>query len=241
MEAVLDAGDGAALSHVSAAALWGLAGFSLPPFHVTITRRAHNVHEPLGRVHRMRALEAHHVTKLDGIPVVRPELVILQLAGNVHPGRVGVLLDRLWSMRLLSGPSTRALLDEVAASGVRGVRALRAALDERGPDYIPPATNLEGRFAEVLKRNGLPTMRKQVDLGGQDWCGRVDFVATDRPLLIEVDSEKYHTALSDVAADAAREASLREAGFVVGRVTDEQVFHRPGEVVALIRSLRRAA
>ncbi len=81
-------------------------------------------------------------------------------------------------------------------------------------------------------------MKSQVDLGEERWCGRVDFFADDRTLVVEVDSEKFHSALSDVEADKRREQHLRAAGFVVGRVTDTQVFHRPWEVVDLVRRLR---
>jgi very-short-patch-repair endonuclease len=241
MASVLDAGEGAVLSHASAASLWGLPGFTLLPAHVTTVRRGRPVDRPIGIVHRMRALRPHHTTELDSIPVVRPELLMLQLAGIVHPERLGVLLDRAWSMRLLSGRSTRMVLDEVAASGVRGVTSLRAALDERGDDYEPPASNLEGRFHQLITRAGLPAMRRQIDLGGDRWNGRVDFVATDRALVIEVDSERYHTALSDAEADLLRETKLRDSGYTVGRVTDFQLFHRPAEVIELVRHLRHVA
>lgn len=90
LAAVLDAGEGAALSHHSAASWWGLPGFELTPTEVTVARCADE--------------------------------------------RRG---------RLLSGPSVRRVLDEVAASGVRGVRLLRALLDDRGPGYVPPASGLE--------------------------------------------------------------------------------------------------
>lgn len=241
MEAILDAGGEAVLSHASAAALWSLPGFRIHPCHVTIRRRSHTVARSIGTVHRMRALQPHHTTVLDQIPVVRPDLMILQLAGIVHANRVPVLLDRAWSMRLLSGPSTRRLLDEVATSGVKGVTALRAALDARGSDYVPPASNLEGRFAHVLEAAGLPRGIRQVDLGADDWCGRVDFHFPNQRVVIEVDSERYHSALSDITADARREDRLRSAGFTIGRVTDGQVFHQPAEVVELVRQLLRAA
>ncbi len=236
--AVLDAGEGAVLSHLSAAALWGLPGFALLPAHVTTVRRSHPVGQPVGTVHRMRALKPHHGTVLEGIPVVRPELLVLQLAGTVSAQRAERLFDRTWSMRLLSGATTRRVLDEVAASGVRGVRVLRDILDERGDEYVPPATGLEGRFAEIVRDACLPEMDRQIDLGDDHWCGRVDFFDRTRRLVVEVDSEKYHSALSDVRADAERARSLERAGFTVVRVSDGQVFHRPWEVVDAMRTAR---
>ncbi len=240
LAAVLDAGDGALLSHTSAAALWGIPGFKLCPAHVVIVRRSHPVHRPVGTVHRMRALRPGYGTVLDGVPVVRPELLVLQLCATVSPQRAERLFDRLWSMRILSGRSTRRLLDEVAGSGVRGVRTLRAILDDRDDDYVPPASGLEGRFAEILRDAHLPAMERQVDLGADSWCGRVDFFDRSRRLVVEVDSERFHTALSDVRADRERAEKLRQAGFRLVRVTDDQVFHRPWEVVAAVRRARIA-
>lgn len=87
-------------------------------------------------------------------------------------------------------------------------------------------------------------MRCQVDLGDEHgWCGRVDFVDPSpafgrRRGLIEVQSERYHSALVDVRADSVRLARLQAAGFVVGTVEDFQVWHRRAEVVAEVRRIR---
>jgi hypothetical protein len=242
LAAVFDAGSGAALSHTSAAALWGLPGFSIRPVEVTLPRGSMPSPARLARLHRVRAFDEAHRTVLDGVPVVRPELLALQLCGSLHPARAERALDNLWSKRLLSGPSTRRVLDEVAASGVRGVRLLRQLLDDRGPSYVPPASNLEARFAQILRDAAEPPMERQVDLGDdQQWCGRVDFA--DPPYegpraLMEVDSERYHSALVDRLADAARQRGLLDAGFVLGRVTDVQIWHHPSQVLAEVRRVR---
>jgi hypothetical protein len=245
MAAVLDAGPGAVLSHLSAARWWGLPGYLPQPIHISTDRRPDLITAPLGEPHRIRALRDHHSTTLNGVPVVRPELLALQLCGSVHPARAERALDRMWSMRLLSGPSTRRVLDEVAGSGVRGVTVLRALLDERGPAYAPPASGLEARFAQILRDSGREPMERQVDLGDDEcWCGRVDFAdrcGAPRRALMEVDSEIFHSALVDVEADRRRQVRLERAGFVVGRVTDVQVFHRPREVLAAVDATRRRA
>jgi len=187
----------------------------------------------------MRALQDHHGTVLDGMPVVRPELLALQLCASVSAQRAERLFDRAWSMRLLSGRSTRHVLEEVAGSGVRGVTILRAILDERGDDYVPPASGLEARFAEIIRGANLPAMERQVDLGDERWCGRVDFFDKVHKIIVEVDSERFHSALSDVRADRERAERLRRAGFQVVRVTDGQVFHQPWQVVNAIRRALR--
>jgi very-short-patch-repair endonuclease len=57
--------------------------------------------------------------------------------------------------------------------------------------------------------------------------------------VVEVQSELYHSALTDRVADAARVAALRSAGFEVVEVSEEQVWHRPAEVVQAVREARR--
>jgi very-short-patch-repair endonuclease len=83
-------------------------------------------------------------------------------------------------------------------------------------------------------------MRRQVESGGDAWVGRVDFRDARLPLIVEIQSERYHTALTDTQADEARLAALRDAGFEVVEITEYQVWHRPDDVVRLIEDAHRA-
>lgn len=105
-------------------------------------------------------------------------------------------------------------------------------------DYVPPASGLEGRFAQILEDADVPGFARQVDVGDERWCGRVDFRDQALPLIVEVDSERYHRALTDVQADRHRQQRIESAGFTVLRITDQQVWHRPGEVVNEVRRAR---
>ena len=82
----------------------GSSGCPIDPVHVV---RAASSRRMTDRavVHRVRALPARWVTSLSGLPIVRPELLALQLFAACSSGRAERLTDRLWSMRLLSGPS----------------------------------------------------------------------------------------------------------------------------------------
>ena len=167
--------------------------------------------------------------------MVRPEVVILQLAATEHPDRAARALDNAWNRRLLSGRSVTALLAEYGKRGRNGTAVLRELMEARGPDYVPPASNLESRVRSLLAKAGIH-LRLQVDSGGDDWTGRVDLRATDRPVILEVQSEMYHSALLDVEADNARRARLEDAGFTVIEVRDTEVWSDPDEVVARVRS-----
>jgi very-short-patch-repair endonuclease len=239
LAAVLDAAPDGCASGSTAAALWGVAGYRLFPVHVARPRGATGRRTSLAILHELRALPPHHIRLYDGIPVLGPERTVVDLCRTEHPARAGRTLDDLWRRRLLSGRSVRALVDELSIQGRGGLRVVRELLDQRGDDYVPPASNLEARFGKVIADAGLPAMRRQVDSGDDRWVGRVDFRADAVPLIVEVQSETYHSSLTDQEDDEARLAALRAAGFVVAEVTDWQVWHRPSEVIDAVRSALR--
>lgn len=239
MVAVLDASPGAFACGPAAAALWGLPGFDLRAVHLVRMRGISRRPATGAILHEVLDLLPHHVTVLDGIPVVRPERAIFELCGSAHPKRAERALDSAWSRRLLSGRSLRATHAELAERGRSGTVVLRELLRNRPLDYVPPASNLEGRFADILADNGEPAMRRQIDTGGDVWIGRVDFSDERLPLVVEVQSERFHSALCDRRDDARRLERLRAAGFVVVEVTDAQVWRHPFEVVEAVRAARR--
>jgi hypothetical protein len=172
LAAVLDAGPCAVASGPTAAALWEVPGYRLMPVHVVRPRGVSGRRSSLAVLHEVKALLPHHVTVLRQVPVIRPERMVLDLCAREHPGRAARALDSAWRRRLLSGPSLRRLLDESSIQGRPGLRVLRELLDERGDGYVPPASNLEARFASIVAEAGLPEMRRQVDTGGDRFRGR---------------------------------------------------------------------
>lgn len=233
LTAVLDAGVGAVLSHFSAGAFWGLKGCSIEPHHVTRTSRSSRT-SAIAVIHTVRVLPPEWTTMLDGVPIVRPELLALQLYQLCRDERAERLVDSLWSMRLLSGRSLRAFLDALGRRGRNGTAGLRSYLDERGDDHTPPASGLEGRLMQLLREEGIE-MRRQVDSGGDRWTGRVDFRHATLPLIVEVQSERYHSALSDQRADRQRISDLEADGFVVVEVSDADVWTRPRVAMEAVR------
>lgn len=239
LAAALDVGPSTYVSHWSAAALWGIPNVDVEPTDLIVVRGGSQTRTALARTHRPRHLPDPFSTVLDGIPVVRPALVVLQLASMVSPARLGRLLDQFWTRRLLSGPSMARELAPLMHRGRAGTVAVRQLLESLPPGYVPPATGLEGRFASILERAGLEPMRRQVDLGDDaSWSGRVDFLDADLPFVVEVDSERYHAALTDAAADRARQERLEAGGFVVRRFDEVDVWRHPERIVDEVRAVR---
>lgn len=235
---VLDSGPAARLSYEPAARWWGVPGCSLRQLH-TVRTSSSSRRSELAIVHEVRSLPPSWVTVLRSVPIARPELVALHLFATCSAGRAERLVERMWSMRLLSGRSIAAFLDDLGRRGRNGTKGLRDYVEVRGLDYTPTATNLEARAMQLFREAGID-MRRQVDSGGAVWVGRVDFRHEYLPLIAEIQSEAYHSALLDREADRRRSAALRAAGFVVVELTDEQVWTRPQEVVdAIAAAVRR--
>lgn len=242
LAAALDAGPSAYLSHQSGGGAWQVPGFAPEPVEVIVLRDGKEVETPLATVHRPRHLPDPFGTTIRGLPVVRPALLLLQLAPLVSPDRLHRCLDHLWSRRLLSGPSVAAELASVMHRGRPGTAVLRELLDSLPPDYVPTASALEGRVDRILRSEGLPPFRRQVDLGdGDRWCGRIDFLDPELPVVLEVDGDAFHQALVDRADDARRQERLEAAGFTVVRVSEHEVWHRADAVVDRVRDARRVA
>jgi very-short-patch-repair endonuclease len=107
---------------------------------------------------------------------------------------------------------------------------------------VPPASGLEARVIEILARAGLPPMRRQVDTGDEvRWIGRVDLRDEHLPLVLEIQSERFHTSLLDRQLDRERIGRLRHGGLTVVEILDDEVWHNPDRVVAKVRAGRADA
>ena len=239
MAAVLHASPGAVVSHGAAAYLWGAPGWKAAPSDVTRHRGVARLGSPFGPVHEVIDLLPNHVRLVRGVPVTSPARTVFDLAARSHPARVERLLDWLWAERLLDGRTIDSTVAELATRGRSGSALMRELAEARGPSYVPPASGLERRFAQLILERGLPTMRRQVDTGGEEWAGRVDFRAVDLPLIVEVHSQRHHTSLVSVADDARRTASLIASGFEVVVVWDTEVWHEPAIVESRVRDAER--
>jgi hypothetical protein len=83
--AVLAAGDGAVLSHTSAAALWQFLRPIPGPVHVTIGAAVRRKPRPGLQFHRSRTLAARDVTHRHGIAVTIPARTITDIRASVDP------------------------------------------------------------------------------------------------------------------------------------------------------------
>lgn len=85
LAAVLAAGDGAVLSHTSAAALWEFLRPIQGPIHVFVGAAVRRVSRPGLRIHRSRTLSPSHITHRHGIAVTTPARTIEDIRGTIDP------------------------------------------------------------------------------------------------------------------------------------------------------------
>ncbi len=220
---VLATGPVAAASHLSAAALLGLPGFSRAGIEV-VTTRALRERTPGARVHSSRLLPPEHLTTVEEIVTTTVARTLVDLAGVVPPQRTERAVDNALARRLVTLDAVRAATMLLARRGRPGIAVMRRLLADRNDGYVAPESGLEARALELIRSAGLPEPVRQLDVGDNDgWVGRVDLAYPDHRLIIEVDSVLHHSTLLDQRADDLRDRRLRAAGWRVERVTENEL------------------
>ena len=225
MAAVLACGEGAVLSHRSAAALWDLLPSNSARIEVT-TGRGRAGHPGI-TLHRTRALHPDDATAVDRIAVTSIPRTLLDVAEVAPPRHLRRALDQATKLELFD---LRALHRVLARShGRRGVKPLTALLAERA---IPEdaRTELERLLPEICRAAGLPIPAMNVTVAGFV----VDaFFAPD--VVVELDSYAWHRTREELERDSVQITALQLAGYRVLRFTWRQLTTEPGRVAAQIR------
>src|SRR3954471_1226981 len=140
----------AAISHRAGGALYELPGGSRELIELTCARWR-RAQSPGLVVHEQTRIDERDITEVDGIPVMRPELVVLELAGlRPFPTYVEAVIQAARRRRLITFTSTREVFDRHARRGVRGVQVMRAVLDSWDPDRQPTESEMETLLVQTL-------------------------------------------------------------------------------------------
>lgn len=235
--ALLWAGEGAAISHRSAAALWGLDGCRPGVVELTSHRLLRSELAEGLICHRYAALDADEVTTMGPLRLTTPSRTLLDLAAVVPPARLEVALDSSLRRRLTTLENLQTTLYRHARCGRRGVRSFRAVLDQRAPGYLPPHSALERKLARLIVSSPLPSpVRQHPVLEGGREIYRIDFAYPEQMLAIEADGWTYHSDRISWSSDQVRTNILTVRGWRVLRFTHHDVTTRPAWIIESIAS-----
>ena len=223
--------DGAAFSHETATELLGLPGTS-PLLHVSSPTAAVRG-APRHLVQWHESVPRHDVRPFAGVPLTTPARTFVDLAQHRDLVELTVLGDAIL-LRL----ATRTQLEEAVASarGRRGVVLARQVLPLLRERVDSP---METRLRLLLVLAGLPCPEVNVHVHGPDgrWLGRPDLVYRAAKIIIEYEGDQHRTDQQQWRNDLRRYEAFSDAGWLVIRVTADDVRHRPAETVARIRRL----
>jgi hypothetical protein len=229
--AVLACGDGAALSHTTAAALWGLRGTSAARLHVTVPTNA-GVRQREGiAVHRARALLPGEVTPHEEIRVTSPARTLLDVAGMLPPGPLERAVEQSLVLRLFDLGALEAVLD--AHPTRAGTAALMAIVARIADEPTPTRSAAEALFLDLCDMYAIERPAVNVRLEGLT----VDFVWHARRLIVEIDGHRYHGTRAAFERDRVRDARLTVAGYRVVRFTYRRLVRAPAAVAAILLRL----
>jgi very-short-patch-repair endonuclease len=219
MAAVLACGDGAVLSNLSAAELWGIrrrvrrlseAGGpgQVDPVHVTVPSAAGKRRQTGIILHRSSTLIAGDCTRQDGIPVTKPTRTLADIRSLLSPAQFSAAVREAEFLGL-------PLHDEISTDRSR--------------------SELETRFIAILRRHRLPRPEVNVCIDRFE----VDFLWRDAHLIVEADGWEAHRSRSAFEQDRARDARLNALGYQVVRFTWRQIEDDVATVIGTIRMLLR--
>ncbi len=229
MAAVLACGNGAALSHRSAAALWGIGAETSATIDVSVCRRT-RLRRPGIRVRSRLELGESDVVRCDGIPVTGIVRTLVDIAAELGPIAVERAVNEADKLELIDPEALRSALGEY--EGEPGVRPLRTILDAR--TFRLSDSDLEITFRPVAQAAGLPIpLTKQIVNGFE-----VDFYWPELGLVVETDGLRYHRTPAAQTRDARRDRTHTLAGMTPLRFTHYEVKYEASKVT---RSLKRAA
>jgi very-short-patch-repair endonuclease len=228
MAAVLACGDGAVLSHLSAADLWGFGREASGRLDVTIPRRV-GLKRPGIKVRCRPKLQPASVVRRQGIPVTDPVQTLIDVATELTERRLERYVNEADKLDLVDPETLRAALDD--HRGELGVKKLATLLDRHTFRLSDSDLEVLFRPLAVAARLSIPQTKHWL-LGYE-----VDFYFPDLELIVETDGLRYHRTPAQQARAAKRDQVHVAAGYRVLRFTHWQVAHAANEVTATLRAI----
>ncbi len=233
--ALLACGDRAVLSHLSAAALWGIVPEPHGPVAVTIACAGTNRVRPGIDLHRSRNLLRRDVRIKEGLPLTSPAWTLLDLTSCLDARSYERAFDEALVVQRIV---RRGQIEDVLkrANGRRGAGVVRALLDERKSNITH--SEAERQCLALIRKAGLPEPKTQVRIGEYT----VDLLWARLGVAFEIDGYRFHVSRFAFDRDREKDTALKAATLDPNRLTRDQIVFRPYFAVAAIAgALARAS
>jgi very-short-patch-repair endonuclease len=236
LAAVLACGEGAVISHGSAAELLGL--WERQPALIDVIDRNQAGRKIRGvRWHGVRRPTRDEVAVVDGITCTTASRTLVDLAGGFGERALRRFVEQAAVLRLLNVQE----VDRILARGRRrGAACLRAILEPWRIEHGSMAklrSLLEARLRPALVEADLPRPQCNRVLWIDGRRIEIDLLWEEQGLAIEADGEQTHGTRKAFHSDRKRDQLLVAAGYRVARVTWSQVEREPDAVVGRIRRM----
>jgi very-short-patch-repair endonuclease/predicted transcriptional regulator of viral defense system len=226
--ATMTCGEGAVVSHRTAAALYGL----MPPrgdVHVTVPGRNPGNRQGV-QIHRVTTLSFDEIVVRDGLTLTSPARTICDVAGTEPLTEAERALSEARVQRLVTTRALERVIERTPTlKGSSVIRSLLRASEESG--YT--RSEAERRLRRLAQAAGIDQPLVNVPLLGFV----VDFLWPDQRLVVEVDGYQFHGHRQRFESDRRRDQQLVAAGYGVIRVTWIQLRDEP---IAVITSIAQA-
>lgn len=224
--ALLACGEGAVLSHHSAAFVWGLRSAHPWDVEVSVVGRYCSSRKGI-RVHRIREIDRRELRRHDGLWVTSPARALLEIAATLPRDALADALGEGLAHRLLDRREIEAVLGRNRPC--RGAARL-AALIADGSATTITRSRAEKAFLKLMLDSRLPRPEGNVKLDRFE----PDFMWRRERLVVEIDSYTFHGGPMSFDRDREKDLFLRDAGFDVIRFTRTHVVHEPAMVLVRV-------
>jgi very-short-patch-repair endonuclease/predicted transcriptional regulator of viral defense system len=221
--ALMAAGDGAVLSHGTAAWRWRIIPAPPTTLELTVPRPRK---PPAGITLFQSQLRPDDLALTAQFPSTSVPRTLLDLATRYEQRA----LLRALAEAEFHHDIRPADIQRTLRRGHPGSANLRAALDHHTPGHGEVKSDLERCFRTLLIRNGIELPLRNEELG--PWT--IDCLWPDRRVAVELDG-RQHDRPHQADRDDDRDLWLRRNGYVARRYGTTQVTTRPDDVIADLR------
>jgi hypothetical protein len=229
-------------SHRTAAALYGLEGFTGWRRIELVVFDRRGIASTSVVVHRPRVWLAGDAAAVAGIPATSACRTVFDLATICPLRRLEIAFDDALRKGLVTVEEMARRMDAVRRPGVRGLKKMATIITDRSANDLEDS-ELETIFRKLITGAGLPLPVGQYTIWRDDgsFVAEVDFAYPEIRLAIELDSWTFHGSRRPFEKDRVQDYELFDLGWDTLRFTKSDLRRRGERVVGVLgRRLRIA-